>query len=309
MAESASTGAGLCVGVEHYQDPKLGPLPAACASAREVADALDPKLVKGVEVMQDVATNDDLFRALQRTLRAARGGAFFFYFAGHALRRGDDLLLALGESEVLGAKGCVPWSDIEDLLKRERVARAVVVLNVDHEVEGAPKAPGVSAEIHVMGSLRVNEAAAANKQCRAYADALLAALSKPVGAAYVEEGALDAEGLGRFLEATAPKLLVHKVFAARGERFELRHVASAAAEAAPSPPAAPKEEAAPPPPREEAPSDAEEERPAPPAAEPPLETVEKPSAAITPAHASRMPYYLIAIAIAVALLYYALHGR
>src|SRR5579871_5769398 len=118
MARSDEKSTGLSVGATEYTDKKLLRCPAAAASAREVAEALDSKLVRGVRVLANPPTGDLLFTDVQRAVQEARGGSFFFYFAGHALRRGDDVLLAVGESEVEGAKGCVPLSDVLDIVRR-----------------------------------------------------------------------------------------------------------------------------------------------------------------------------------------------
>src|SRR4051812_26929093 len=125
MAQGAAKGAGLSVGTSEVHDPKLARCAAAATSAREVAEALDAKLVRGVRVIANPPTFDALYGELQKALREAKGGTFFLYFAGHALRRGDDLLLTVGESEVEGAKGCVSLADVIDLLRRASLAHAL----------------------------------------------------------------------------------------------------------------------------------------------------------------------------------------
>src|SRR4029079_10916805 len=117
MAQNVVKGAGLSVGVTEYKDAKLERCKAAATSAREVADALDPKVVRDVRVIANPATGDTLFGDLQKAVGAAKGGAFFFYFAGHALRRGDDLLLAVCDSELEAKSGCVPLSDVLDIIR------------------------------------------------------------------------------------------------------------------------------------------------------------------------------------------------
>jgi hypothetical protein len=98
-------GAGLSIGVAEYNDRTLSACPAALESAREVARALNPDLVPEVRVVMNPPSADALFKDLDKTIRSARGGAFFLYFAGHAIRREDDLLLTAATSEFKDAKG------------------------------------------------------------------------------------------------------------------------------------------------------------------------------------------------------------
>ena len=169
--------AGLCVGVSRYGDRALAPLPDAATSAQEIQKAFESRLVPGVTVMLDPRDNGALFVALERSMHESQGETFVLYFAGHALRRGSELLLAVRDSEVEGAKGCVPWSDVQAMLKRE-VKNGLVVLNLDQPPGSPPAALGTS-KVAVMGSLRSYDARSANGSLRSYADVVLGALRSP----------------------------------------------------------------------------------------------------------------------------------
>ncbi|HEY6464334.1 MAG TPA: hypothetical protein VIY73_29405, partial [Polyangiaceae bacterium] len=214
---------GLCVGVSRYTDGGLAPLPDAAATAREVQKALDPKLFSGVSTISDPGTNGDLFLRLQKAARDAKGGAFFLYYAGHALRRGNDLLLAARDSELEGTKGCVPWSDVRDMLKREAVAAGVVILNVDI-AGGAPRLQIGSDTVAVIGSVRTYDAAAGNANLRAYADALVRLLQGPTAevSPYLVDHVLDANGLHKALEKKATTTAPHASFAPGSRPLVLR---------------------------------------------------------------------------------------
>src|SRR5580704_1589271 len=121
--------AGVCVGVGRHQDAALGDLPSAVESAREVAKAMDA--LGSMRLVTNPTGHMDLFVALQNAIREARGGSFFLYFAGFVLERDGELLLAVSGTEARAKSGCVPWSDVEDILKRENVAKALVVLNAE----------------------------------------------------------------------------------------------------------------------------------------------------------------------------------
>lgn len=229
MARNVVKGAGLSVGVTEYRDAKLTRCPAASASAREVAAALDPAVMRGPRVLTDPATNDTFFDALQKTAREAKGGAFFFYFAGHALRRGDDLLLTVCDSELEGARGCVPLSDVLDILRKAPIERGIVILNIDLPHEPKAKSPRFDDGILILGSSRIHEPASANARLDEYACALLQALRLPAleVEAYLDDGKLDGAGLARAIAAMAPKSVKPEVFAAATATFVLRELGAA----------------------------------------------------------------------------------
>ncbi len=229
MAQNLLKAAGLSVGVTAYKDPRLTRCPAAAASARDVTEALDPKLVRGVRLLVDPATNDTLFDALQKAAREAKGGAFFFYFAGHAMRRGEELLLAVGDSELEGARGCVPLSDVLDILRRTPIERGIVILNIDLPHEPKAMIPRFDDGILILGSSRVHEPASANARFDEYACALRQALRLPALEieAYLDDGKLDGAGLARAVAAMAPKSVKPEVFATATATFVLRELGAA----------------------------------------------------------------------------------
>jgi hypothetical protein len=328
-------GAALCVGVSMYRDKELGVLPAASSSARDMEKALQGMFTKGVRLLADPPGIDDLFVGLQRAMRDARGGTLLLYYAGHTLRRGNDLLLTVGDSVVEGPKVCVPWSDIEDLLGRERVTQAVVLLNVDQPTD-APLA--IEKEgVCVMGSVRVHDRASANTKLRAYGEAVLEALRRPAAevAPYLTDGKLDVGGLDRYLAERAPKTLGHRLVASGGEIDLVLRDLKAQLEAAKSQPAAAPPEAAPVEPvaapvepvaapaepvvapAEPEAAPAEPEAPVEPEAAPveappkkkkkaPLARTEAPPAEIVPATPppSRLPLILLVVAVVIAILYF-----
>jgi hypothetical protein len=224
-----TNGAALCVGVSRYNDAGLVPLPEAAVSAREIQKALDARLLPATAAIVDPASNGDLFLRIQKAAGEARGGTFFFYFAGHALRRGGDLLLATRDTELAGAKGCVPWSDVLGILKREGVAGGMALLNVDQPVGAArPQLDGGS--VAVVGSLRTYDAAGANASLRGYADVVLAALLRPAAdiETFLSDGVLDAGGLHRYLAARAPRTAPHASFSMPAQPALLRDFAQPA---------------------------------------------------------------------------------
>ncbi|HEX3345393.1 MAG TPA: hypothetical protein VHS09_12505, partial [Polyangiaceae bacterium] len=211
----AANGAALCIGVSRYNDRGLVALPDAAVSAREVQKALDTRVFPGSTAIVDPGSNGDLFLKLQKAAGEARGGTFVLYFAGHALRRGGDLLLTTRDTELEGTKGCVPWSDVRGMLKREGIVTGVVLLNVDQPVgSGRPQLDG--GPVAVMGSLRTYDAGGANASVRAYADAVLAVLQRPAAEleAFLTDGVLDAAGLNKYLAAKAPPSASHASYAA-----------------------------------------------------------------------------------------------
>lgn len=227
-ARSTSKAAGLCVGASLYDDAGLSPLPDAAVSAREIAAALDTKIVRGVSALIDPPGSDDLFLALQKSIHDAKGGSFFLYFAGHALWRDGELRLAARSTELEGAKACVPWSDVDDLLVRERIESAMIVLNIDHSGDK----PGIPRVTHgatvFMGSVRAHALKGANLRLRAYADAVLGGLRKrPLDLeSFLRDGQLDAGAIGRYLTEKAPRAVEHRVFSEpSGPRFILRELA------------------------------------------------------------------------------------
>jgi hypothetical protein len=146
----------LCVGVSRYQDKNLGELASAADSAKTVARALE-KSTFGVRVVANPGSSLDLFETLQKAVRDAREGTFLFYFAGHVIERGDDLLLAMGDCDAKEKKGGVPWSDVEDLLKRERVTHAIFVINAEKHGAAAGLTGLKHPSVHAVGAARKPE--------------------------------------------------------------------------------------------------------------------------------------------------------
>ncbi len=284
----AANGAALCIGVSKYNDRGLVPLPDAAVSAREVQKALDTRVFPASTTIVDPGSNGDLFLKLQKAAGEARGGAFVLYFAGHALRRGGELLLTTRDTELEGAKGCVPWSDVRGMLKREGIVTGVVLLNVDQPAgSGRPQLDG--GPVAVMGSLRTYDAGGANTSIRAYADALLAVLQRPSAEieSFLHDGVLDAGGLNKYLAEKAPASASHASFSTPERAAVLRDFAApsplsmrgSALPPQPAPSVVPKPSvvAAPPPAPEPAPALTPPPEPAPalapePVAEPPVET-------------------------------------
>jgi hypothetical protein len=305
MTESAIKGAGLSVGVAEYNDKVLSACPAALDSAREVARALNPDLVPEVRVVTNPPSADALFKDLEKTIRSARGGAFFLYFAGHALRREDEILLAAATSEFKDAKGCVPLSDIVSLLRREQVARSLILLNIDQPPAATTKPPRVPEGVAIIGSTRAFDPTSSNTRLRAFSNVVLEALRRPAleMAAYLTDGRLDADGLGRYLLASAPKMLAPAVLGTSSEVFVVRDLAAELAAAQAAAQAAAEAKAAAPPPEEpakiEVPAKVEEA----PVAEKKIAVKEAP-APLTRKPASRVPYILVIIVIVTAILYY-----
>jgi hypothetical protein len=251
-----SNGAALCVGVSKYNDRALAPLPDAGTTAREIQKALEPHLFPASGAIIDPGSNGDLFLRLQKAAGEARGGIFVLYFAGHALRRGGDLLLSTRDTELEGAKGCVPWSDVHSMLRRERVSGGLVLLNVDQPAGLGPPQLG-GGTLCILASLRTYDADTGNASLRGYADAILAALQKPVGEleSFLKDGALDASGLHRYLSDRAPPKALHSTFSMPARSAVLRDFAGAALSRRGSAlPPAPAPAASPPPPAPAAPA-------------------------------------------------------
>jgi len=224
-----TNGAALCVGVSKYNDRALAPLPDAGVTAREIQKALEPHLFPASSAIIDPGSNGDLFLRLQKAAGEARGGIFVLYFAGHALRRGGDLLLATRDTELEGAKGCVPWSDVHSMLRRERVSGGLVLLNVDQPAGMGPPQLGGGA-LCMLASLRTYDADTGNASLRGYADAILGALQKPAGEleSFLKDGALDASGLHRYLSERAPPKALHATFSMPARSAVLRDFAGPA---------------------------------------------------------------------------------
>jgi hypothetical protein len=295
----AANGAALCIGVSKYNDRGLVPLPDAAVSAREIQKALDTRVFPASTTIVDPGSNGDLFLKLQKAAGEARGGAFVLYFAGHALRRGGELLLTTRDTELDGAKGCVPWSDVRGMLKREGIVTGVVLLNVDQPAgSGRPQLDG--GPVAVMGSLRTYDAGGANASIRGYADALLAVLQRPSAEieSFLHDGVLDAAGLNKYLAEKAPPSASHASFSTPERAAVLRDFAapsplSMRGSALPPQPAAsvvPKPSVAAAPPPTPAPAPAPEPvaapepaKPAPAEVEPPVETKAEAEAAPPPA--------------------------
>jgi hypothetical protein len=214
--------AGLCVGVSRYSDRALAALPDATLTAQEIQKAFESRLVPNVSLLLDPRDNGALFVALERAMHEAQGETFVLYFAGHALRRGSELLLAVRDSEFEGARGCVPWSDVQAMLKRE-VKSGLVVLNVD-QPPGSPPAALAAAKVAVMGSLRPYDARSATASLRGYADVVLAALQKPAAEleGYLTDGLLDSAGFAKYLAERAPAGAPHTSYSTSARAIVLR---------------------------------------------------------------------------------------
>jgi hypothetical protein len=176
------------------------------------------------------------------------------------------------------------------LLRREQVARALIILNIDQPPAATTKPPRVPEGAAIVGSTRAFDPTTSNSRLKSFSTIILKALRAPAQelAPYLNDGRLDADGLGRYLLASAPKMLAPAVLATSSEVFVVRDLAAelAAAQAAAEAAAA----EAPPP---EAPATVEE---------PAVEKAPAPLARKEPA--SRAPYLLLIVLIVAALLYY-----
>ncbi|HEY5242978.1 MAG TPA: hypothetical protein VIJ22_15970, partial [Polyangiaceae bacterium] len=198
-------------------------------------------------------------------------------------------LLTTRDTELEGAKGCVPWSDVRGMLKREGIVTGVVLLNVDQPAgSGRPQLDG--GPVAVMGSLRTYDAGGANASIRGYADALLAVLQRPSAEieSFLHDGVLDAAGLNKYLAEKAPPSASHASFSTPERAAVLRDFAApsplsmrgSALPPQPAPSVVPKPAVAAPPPPPPAPEPepapapepaSEPAKPAPPEVEPPAE--------------------------------------
>ena len=214
MGDGEQRWAGVSIGISRYADRILGEVPPAADSAREVSKALES--VGSMRVLTNVGASTDFFVALQQSIHEARGGSFFFYFAGIVLERSGELLLAVTGTEAEEKKGCVPWSDVEDILHREKVTNALVVLNAEKGASfaSAAVAKGMkNPNLGVIGSLRTREPAKNGADAKAYSDVLVRALKGPLDdlTPYLSDRRLDGPGLSRFLKDKAPKGVTHEI--------------------------------------------------------------------------------------------------
>ena len=92
----------VCIGVSHYADAVIGPLPGAAREVAEIAAALiaetgcalNPARVEAIG-KERAPTTTEIVEALKRgTARAGPEDVLFVYFSGHAFRDGT------GESEI-----------------------------------------------------------------------------------------------------------------------------------------------------------------------------------------------------------------
>ncbi|MEO7096895.1 MAG: hypothetical protein ABI175_26790, partial [Polyangiales bacterium] len=189
----------LSVGVSKHVDDKLPPLPKAADAARKFGKALDATPFRGARTLVDPQTSLDLFNALQKGMHEAADGAFIFYFAGYVLERDGDLLFAVRETDVDPPKGAVPWSDVEVILKGERIMRCLVILNAERLAATTPLKAIKHPNVMVMGSVRKLDPAKADARTQGYGEALVGALSatlQQVGP-YLTDGGLDGAGFER----------------------------------------------------------------------------------------------------------------
>jgi hypothetical protein len=199
-------GAGLCIGVSTYTDPRLTSCPSAARTAEALALELAPCFSNGVRAVIDPKQSYDLFLAIQTSIQKARGGVFVLYFAGITIRRGDDLLLTTSGSSLEAKSSCVPWSDVDAILEQEKVPRGLVLMNAEG-FAGVGWLGSARTNVHGMGSVRIHDPQVAEQRLAAYGDALLDALREPAHAlrAHLSEGRLDVAALGRYLAARFPK--------------------------------------------------------------------------------------------------------
>ena len=132
------------------------------------------------------------------------------------------MLLAVRDTEVDGTRGCVPWSDVQAMLKRD-VRAGLVIMNVDQPA-ASPRADLGVTKVAVMGALRPYDERTSNASLRAYADVELSALeSGPEDlAAYLTDGLLDSAGFARLLAERAPKAAGHASHSTSARTFVLR---------------------------------------------------------------------------------------
>ena len=176
-------------------------LPAAGSSPGEVAEAL--RAAGSARIRRHSWTRPHRRCSSTRSRGAATDavdGGLVLYFAGHARRRGDDVLLQVGG-------GHLAWSEIAAAVTAARVARAFVVLNVDFPTAEEP--PAIDVDLDLLASTRAFDPRTAEARCRAFADAFLGALAgEPAELEpYAHEGRLDAGGVGRYVFAVADPVL------------------------------------------------------------------------------------------------------
>ncbi|MBL8718459.1 MAG: hypothetical protein JNL79_20935 [Myxococcales bacterium] len=192
--------AALVVGVGRYQ--KLPELAGAPDAARAVGKALADTVFGGVRVVTDPMSPGDVLGPLQKAAHDARDGALFVFFAGFVLERDGALVLAVRETEAITKTPAVPLADVEDVLRRENVKRAIVVLDAEHAGGDVPgKAPFKSGSLYAMGSLRKFDKGLGDEDLVGYAKLVAKVLTDEPArlGKYLEEGLFDARALDRTL--------------------------------------------------------------------------------------------------------------
>jgi len=192
--------AALVVGVGRYQ--KLPELAGAPDAAKLVGKALSDTVFGGVRVVTDPMSPGDVLGPLQKAAHDARDGALFVFFAGFVLERDGALVLAVRETEAITKTPAVPLADVEDVLRREHVKRAIVVLDAEHAGGDVPgKAPFKSGSLYAMGSLRKFDKGLGDEDLVGYAKLLAKVLTDEPArlGKYLEEGLFDARALDRTL--------------------------------------------------------------------------------------------------------------
>lgn len=190
--------AAICIGVaKHRAFPELT---QAVESTRAVARACGKTLFGPGTVVADPRTPIDVFDALTKAARNARDGTLLLYFAGFVTDRGGDLLLVVGDADPIEKRGCVPWSDIEDVLKRSFVKRTLVILNAETRGPAPLTAIKLPALI-VSGAIRKHEPTCGDAELTAYAEAVVAAFQAKATsiAGMLSDGILESRGLDRAL--------------------------------------------------------------------------------------------------------------
>jgi hypothetical protein len=196
--DASEKRAALCIGVAQHRDPKFPALPAAVESTRVVARAFSKTLFGPATVVADPKTPIDVFDAITKAARTARDGTLFLYFAGFVTDRNGDLLLVVGDADATQRTGCVPWSDVEAVLKRANIKRTMVILNAERIGDapiGAVKLPTVI----VSGAIRPFSKACGDAELAAYAEALTSALNAKATTivGLLDDGVLESKGLDR----------------------------------------------------------------------------------------------------------------
>lgn len=192
--------AALVVGVGRYQ--KLPELAGAPDAAKLVGKALSDTVFGGVRVVTDPMSPGDVLGPLQKAAHDARDGALFVFFAGFVLERDGALVLAVRETEAITKTPAVPLADVEDVLRREHVKRAIVVLDAEHAGGDVPgKAPFKSGSLYAMGSLRKFDKGLGDEDLVGYAKLVAKVLTDEPArlGKYLEEGLFDARALDRTL--------------------------------------------------------------------------------------------------------------